>query len=242
MQPAATTAGTGFRLAFALADRNIGDVHPLEVPRDVLAARQTALAGERWAMLDEVHGTEMVDVDTALDALGGPPSSAMPTILGRGDVLLTRRAGRRLAVWVGDCAPVGVLGDGGTLVAFHAGWAGLAAGIVDIAVEAISAAGERPIEAVCGPLIGPCCYEFGEADLRRVAAGVGAPVDEIVGTTNTGTRALDVPSALRHALGRRGLHPTEVGGCTGCQPERWYSHRVRRDTGRHALVVWSEHR
>lgn len=187
-------------------------------------------------MLDEVHGTEIVDVDARL--VGGCVS-AQPAVLARGDVLVTRTPGRQLGVWVGDCAAIAVLGDGGTLVAMHAGWVGLAAGVVDVALDQLAAVGERPTEAVRGPVIGPCCYEFGAGDLQRVATGVGAETGHIAGRTRDGSVALDVGAAVRAALLRRGVTPVEIAGCTGCEPERWYSHRVRRDAGRHALVAWS---
>ena len=187
-------------------------------------------------MVDEVHGTGIVDVDGLLDDGGSGP---MPALLATGDVLVTRVPGRQLGVWVGDCAAVAVLGDGGTLLAIHAGWAGLAAGIIDVALDHLAERGERPLDAVRGPVIGPCCYEFGAADLECVAAGVGASVGEIAAATRDGRVALDVAAAVRRALHRRGVSPHEIHGCTGCVAERWYSHRARGDLGRHALVSWS---
>ena len=227
---------TDRRLVSALADRRVGDVHPLNVPLPLLADRQRRVAGERWAMVDEVHGTAVVDVDAALGSCG---RGAMPAVLGRGDIMVTSRPQRRLGVWVADCAPIAVVGDGGTLLAMHAGWAGLAAGIVDAALDLLADRGERPVEAVRGPVIGPCCYEFGLDDLERVAAAVGRPAPEVTGRTREGTTALDVPAAVRAALQRRGITPLEIGGCTSCRADRWYSHRRRGEAERHALVVWT---
>jgi copper oxidase (laccase) domain-containing protein len=227
------------RLRWAVADRSIGDVHPGRVPLAELARRQRATSGDRWVMIDEVHGTEIVDVDAIVGRAG---ATSLPALVATGDVLSTRVPGRQLGVWVGDCAAIAVLGDGGTVVALHAGWAGLAAGIVDVALCQLARRGERPVEAVRGPVIGPCCYEFGVADLERVATGAQVAVERIIGETNDGGVALDVGAAVRAALERHGVRPTEVPGCTGCAGERWYSHRARGDLGRHALVAWSEAR
>jgi copper oxidase (laccase) domain-containing protein len=93
--------------------------------------------------------------------------------------------------------------------------------------------------AVLGPCIHACCYEFGADDLERVAAGVGVDTDAVVGTTAWGSRALDVPAAVRAGLARRGVRLDAIGSCTGCD-DRFHSHRRRAESGRHALVSWFE--
>ena len=90
--------------------------------------------------------------------------------------------------------------------------------------------------AVLGPVIGPCCYEFGRDDLARSRAGVHASPAAIAGTTLDGTAALDVPAAVRSALDHHAIDLDAVGPCTGCD-DRWFSHRVRADLGRHATVA-----
>jgi copper oxidase (laccase) domain-containing protein len=59
---------------------------------------------------------------------------------------------------------------------------------------------------------------------------------EIAGTTVDGSTALDVPAAVRSALAHHGIELDVVGPCTGCD-DRWFSHRVRTDLGRHATVA-----
>ena len=216
----------------AVTERADGDVHPQQVDAHTLWRRQHDVTGSRWVMLDEVHGVDVVTVD-ALESVAWP-------IAGTGDVLVAQRSTEMLAVWVADCAPVALFGaDGSTRVLAHGGWRGLAAGVLDVAVDAIEAAGTLVAAAVLGPCIHACCYEFGADDLARVARGVGAPPRELVGLTRWGERALDVPAAVAAGLARRGVELDAVGTCTGCDL-RFRSHRRRADQERHAILAWFE--
>ena len=156
----------------AVTECSDGDVHPELVDADTLWLRQLALTGDRWVMLDEVHGVDVVAVDS-LDDVAWP-------LAGTGDVLVADRSSETLAVWVADCAPLALFGANGTTrVVAHGGWRGLADGVIDVAVDALESTGTQVAAAVLGPCIHPCCYEFGAADLERVAArrrGVGAPM------------------------------------------------------------------
>jgi len=145
---------------------------------------------------------------------------------------------------VADCAPVVLFGSSAVGVA-HAGWRGLQAGILDAAVTALRDASETgligggDVFAVVGPHIGPECYEFGAAELEELVAQFGP---EVASTTAWGTAALDVGAAVRAALRSCGVQRIiEVGECTSCDADRYFSHRARRDSGRHAMVVWMEH-
>ncbi len=219
----ATTATT-----VVATDRADGDVHPERVGRALLTARQLAATGRTWTMIDQVHGVAVCEPRP------GPAPSA-----GRGDVLVVRRPGAAAAVWAADCAPIVLVGAAGGLAAVHAGWRGLAAGVLDVAVEAVRASGEEIVAAVLGPVIHPCCYAFGRSDLARVAGGVHARTPVVTARTREGDVALDVPAAVGAALRHAGVGLDVVGPCTGCD-ERWYSHRRRGDTGRHAVVAWTE--
>ncbi len=147
-----------------------------------------------------------------------------------------------VAVWAADCAEIVLFGRDGDVVGCHAGWRGLAAGVIDVAVNETPG----PLAAVLGPCIHPCCYEFGALELQRVADGVRVAPEFIAGTTasghgSTGTAgrlALDVPAAVAAALARHGIELDVIGPCTGCD-ERWFSHR-RGDVERHAVVAWYE--
>ena len=160
------------------------------------------------------------------------------------DVIVTSDADTHLAIWAGDCAPVVLCGAGGTLVAVHAGWKGLAGGVLDVAVDVITGRGDRVGAAVLGPCIHAECYEFGPKELHAVAGGIaggGDPdvaVAAITATTASGRTALDLPAAVAFALRRHDVELDTIGGCTACDP-RWFSHRARADVARHAVVAWT---
>ncbi len=225
----------GGRVAVAVAtERGDGDVHPERVDAGTLAQRQRALTGSTWVMLDEVHGTDVVVVDA--DSVNPWP------LAGPGDVLLADRAAATLAVWAADCAPIALYGASGeSWVVADGGWRGLAAGVIDVAVDALESTGTSVAVAVLGPCIHPCCYEFGSVELDRVAGGVGVAASAVTGSTTWGARALDVPAAVAAGLSRRGVALDVVGACTGCD-DRFRSHRRRADLERHAVVAWFEER
>jgi YfiH family protein len=150
------------------------------------------------------------------------------------DAAVTSVPGAAIAVQTADCVPIALVADGAVGVV-HAGWRGLAAGVVEAAVQALADAGGGPARAQIGPCIRARCYEFGPTDLDRVAERLG---DGVRATTAWGTPALDVVRAATAALRRAGV--TEVadsGVCTACSPAH-YSHRARGETGRQALVAW----
>jgi YfiH family protein len=130
-------------------------------------------------------------------------------------------------VFVADCLPVALYGPGG-LALVHAGWRGLAGGIVGAAAEAVEAEA-----AVIGPGIGPCCYEVGEEVLDAFAE---------LGDGVAAGRMLDLPEVARRLLAAAGVSEVESAGlCTNCEQELFFSHR--RDngrTGRQAGIAWIE--
>ncbi len=198
---------------------------------DMRPDRADSMRDPAWVMVDEEHGVEVFDADAGA---GSPPVGTLPI----GDVIVTRRADVPVAIWAGDCAPVVLCGADGTLVAVHAGWKGLAAGVLDVAVGALRSRGDRVAAAVLGPCIHPECYEFGPNELAAVAAGLGVEVASITGRTAGGGTALDVPAAVAAGLARHGVTLDVVGACTACD-RRWFSHRSRRDEARHAVVAWT---
>lgn len=222
----------GRAVVAAVTERDDGDVHPERVDADTLRRRQIELTGAPWVMVDEVHGIEVVDVDD-LRAPWAP-------LVGVGDVLRAERSVEPMAVWAADCAPVALFGANGTSrVLVHAGWRGVASGVLDVAVDALESTGTTTAAAVLGPCLHGCCNEFGADDLDRVAAGVGIGRADLASTTAWGTLGLDVPSAVIAGLTRRGIALDVVGPCTGCDV-RFRSHRCRAEPERHALVAWFE--
>jgi YfiH family protein len=186
---------------------------------------EVAAAPRPWTWLQQVHGADVVVVDR-------PGASAGV----EADAAVTATAGCSLAVRTADCAPLVLVGRRSVGVV-HAGWRGLAAGIVAGAVDALRALDDDVVSAHLGPCIRPGCYEFGTGDLDEVARHLGPGVRA---TTTWGTPALDLPAAVAAALRAEGV--TELhddAGCTACD-RRWYSHRARGEPERIATVAWIE--
>ena len=195
----------------------------------MLAERQQALVGSQLALAEQVHGIEVSRVDSGH---GWP-------VVGRADVLVAEHDDPvPIGIWAADCAPILLIGSSGTVVAAHGGWRGLAAGVIDVAVAQFGGTGQSIRAALVGPVIHACCYEFGSDDLEAVAAGVHAAPETVLATTATGRQALDVPAAINAGFAVHGIDVESSGPCTGCD-DRWFSHRVRGEPGRHAVIAWS---
>ena len=140
---------------------------------------------------------------------------------------VVRQPGLAALVFVADCLPVALYGPGG-LAMVHAGWRGLAGGIVGSAAETVEAT-----TAAIGPGIGPCCYEVGE-EVLDAFAGLGEGI--------AAGRMLDLPEVARRLLVEAGVEQVESAGlCTSCEQDLFFSHR--RDhgrTGRQAGIAWIE--
>ncbi len=188
-------------------------------------AQRASLAGGRWTRLRQQHGADVVTVTAPGEADGAAADAAVTAV---GDAVL--------AVRTADCAPLALVAAEGVVAAVHAGWRGLAAGVVEDATAAVRGLGGRRIRAFVGPCIGPECYEFGPRPLEELAARLGRGV---ISRTAWGTAALDIPAAVRAALRRAGVTDViEADRCTACEAESWYSHRARGETDRHVLATW----
>jgi len=197
-----------------------GDFH-LDADPVGLAQRQQAFTPGAWTHLDEVHGTRVRIVTRA-----GEWDRC------EGDAAVTRVPGAVLSVWVGDCAPVVLVGedhDGGVIATAHAGWRGALDGVLPATVAAMHARGVR---AVLGPCIDACCYEFGPDLLATFVQRFGM---HVASTTTWGTPSLSMPEVVRRSLAECEVPVQRVGGCTRCDP-RWFSHR-RGDLGRHVMTA-----
>lgn len=136
---------------------------------------------------------------------------------------------QRVAVMVltADCLPV-ALGREGAVAVVHAGWRGLAAGVLEEGVRAVGGLpGRGPIEAVIGPAAGVCCYEVG----AEVHAALGSPRRE--------RSPIDLRAIARARLLAAGVaRVRDVAACTICDA-RFFSHRREGDgAGRQAGVAW----
>ena len=224
---------------------NLG-LHTGDDPAHVGAnrARLLALAGQsRAAWLEQVHGARIVRADEVIDAA---PDAAAPV---QADASVTDRAGAVCVVMVADCLPVLLCDAQGRAVgAAHAGWRGLAAGIIEqtaARVAALAGGAADEIHAYLGPAIGPQAFEVG-ADVRD------AFLDTAAQSEHDGTRqafvAIDGAPGKFHAdlyalarlrLARAGVaHVSGGSACTVTERTRFYSYRRDRVTGRMAAAVW----
>jgi purine-nucleoside/S-methyl-5'-thioadenosine phosphorylase / adenosine deaminase len=187
----------------------------------------TAAGGDPGAatMAWQVHGTDVREVTE--DPAGGrflqPGAEPLP----KSDGLVTSTAARPLVLLTADCLPVAIArAGGGRLAVLHAGWRGLAAGVVEQGADAVG--GE--LVAAVGPGAGPCCYEVGEDVAGVLRARFGADVVR--------DGRADLWLCARRALESAGAVRVEVAGeCTICAPERFFSHRRDRGvTGRQGVV------
>jgi YfiH family protein len=163
--------------------------------------------GRTLAQGHQVHGARVVlDGDGEVQDADGQAST---------------RAGVAAIVLVADCLPVALAGPHAVAM-LHAGWRGLAAGVLEAGVRAV---GAGPLTAAIGPGIGPCCYQ------------VGPEVHAAFGTSGA---TLDLKAIARQRLRAAGVGEVhDCGLCTACEPERFFSHRRDRGlTGRQAGVAW----
>jgi YfiH family protein len=182
-----------------------------------------------FALARQVHGTELARVPARHAGAGFEDPS---TAVGPADILVTDQRQVPLAILVADCLPI-VLASDQLLVAIHAGWRGLASGILARALSVFP--DPSGVAAAIGPAIGPCHYEVGPEVVRAVEAGSpgGAVVER-----RDGSVALDLRRTAEIGLATGGVPEVEVAeACTACLPERFYSHRRDGRTGRHAMVA-----
>lgn len=190
----------------------------------VVDARRASIATGPWTVLQQVHGARVLIVEEPGGGAGEAADAAVTTVVGA-----------TLAVLTADCAPVALGSSEGVVGIAHAGWKGLRAGVIEATVKAMRRLGATRVEAVLGPCIHPCCYEFGVEDLERVAERLG---DGVRGTDRDGRPALDLPGGVRAALHAAGA--TLVGDaaeCTSCSGGYW-SWRAGGGARRQATVAW----
>ena len=199
------------------------------------ALLQQSLPG-RPAWIAQVHGVAVVDA--AAVGEGKPVLTA--------DASIARAPGIVCAVMTADCLPVLFADvDGKVVGAAHAGWRGLAAGVLGETIKAMRAAGAGDITAWMGPSIGPEQFEVGEDVRDSFAAGalpgeqsaVMAAFKQYPG--RPGKYLADIFALARLFLARDGV--TKVSGgssCTATDKSRFFSYRRDHVTGRQASLIW----
>jgi len=199
--------------------------------------RFVALLGARPLWLRQVHGCSVVRATAEL-AAAEPPQA---------DAAWTDEPGIACIVQAADCLPLLMAAPGGRAVAAaHAGWRGLAGGVVEAALGALCAAArcEPPQVSVwLGPCIGPRRFEVGADVLQAFGqAPHSAEPRHFIDAAPSGGAArwlANLPQLARERLARVGVQ--RVGGgnwCTVEQPSRFFSYRRDGVTGRLAAAIW----
>ena len=208
------------------ASLNLGD-HVGDVPAAVVTNRRrlrdSLPADPTW--LRQVHGIRCVD------AAQTPPDS-------EADAAWTNAPGVVCAVLTADCLPVLLCDDAGTVVAAaHAGWRGLAAGVIESTVRSMNVPGERLI-AWLGPAIGPQRFEVGDEVRARFAAHDPQAASAFI-PHGEGKWLCDIYRLARQRLAALGV--CRLAGadfCTVRDADRFYSYRRDGVTGRMASLIW----
>jgi hypothetical protein len=202
-----------------------------------LAAAAALPAEPSW--LRQVHGARVADLDAAERDVAAAGDTATTA-----DAAMTRCRGRVCAILTADCLPVLLAADSGDLVAAaHAGWRGLAAGVIEATVAAVSRAGGMPphrLLAWLGPAIGPKHFEVG-AEVREALLGTDPAAESAFAPNARGRFMADLEQLARGRLAVAGVDRIYGGGtCTYADAARYFSHRRDGVTGRQAALIWLE--
>jgi YfiH family protein len=208
--------------------------HVGDMPEAVAENRRRLCGAARLpaepAWLNQVHGARVVDLD-ALDEGAIPPEA---------DAALTRRPGRVCAILTADCLPVLLAAESGHAVAAaHAGWRGLAGGVIEAAVRALAVV-PASLVAWLGPAIGPRHFEVG-SEVRELLLTEDSEASACLVPNGRGRFMADLPALARRRLARLGVQRIYGGGeCTYRHADKYFSYRRDGITGRQATLIWLE--
>ena len=227
VQAVVTTRQGGYSLP-PYQEWNLGD-HVGDAPdkvranRGLLRERLNLPAEPLW--LRQVHGCAVARAGTA-----GPDCEA--------DAIVAEKPGQVCAVLTADCLPVLLCDrDCRRIAAVHAGWRGLASGVLEAAVQRMRIPGPRLL-AWLGPAIGPAAFEVGR-EVRQVFVNRVARAARAFVAGGADRWHADIYELARQRLAE--LQVGFVGGgdcCTVADPERFYSYRRDGVTGRMASLIW----
>ncbi|MEQ1581726.1 MAG: peptidoglycan editing factor PgeF [Steroidobacteraceae bacterium] len=208
---------------------HVGD-HPAAVLENRRRLRAALKLSTEPLWLNQVHG---VAVAQPAWQTGRPPTADVCVYNGSA-------GGQRgvCAVLTADCLPVLFCDLAGTRVAAaHAGWRGLAAGVLARAVEALGVPGDQLL-AWIGPAIGPAAFEVGD-DVVQAFTSVHAEAKSAFEPNSRGRWQADLAGLARQELKRLGI--TRIHGvdrCTVSEPDCFFSYRRDGQTGRLATLIW----
>ena len=182
-------------------------------------------AEPRW--LNQVHGAGVVRWEDVDD--GNPPDA---------DAIVSARGGSLCLVRTADCLPVLLAArDGSEIGAVHAGWRGLAAGVIEAAVDALQTS-PADLLAWFGPAISQPAFEVGE-EVREAFCAISGDADAAFEQNDRGRWQADLYRLGRQRLAAAGVTAVYGGGlCTYADPGRFYSYRRDGSTGRLLTFVY----
>ena len=210
------------------ASMNVGlrvDDDPARVEANRRLLKQFLPAEPKW--LNQVHGTRVVDAQTITHPV-------------EADASVSTSGGCVSVVMVADCLPILIAERTGSIVAAaHAGWRGLAAGVIENTVRALDTP-PRNLLAYLGPAIGPSAFEVGN-EVRDAFIAVDQAAQIAFHPHQPGKWLADLFLLARQRLAKAGLANVYGGGqCTYSDPGRFYSHRRDKVSGRMAALIWIE--
>lgn len=203
---------------------HVGD-DPALVNKNRARLRATLRLPAEPCWLEQVHGSAVVE------------AGSWPTPM-RADACVARGPGRVCAVLTADCLPVLFCSRSGDRVAAaHAGWRGLAGGVLDSAMSSLGLPGDELL-AWLGPAIGPSAFEVGE-EVRIAFTARDAAAAQAFQPNARGRWQADLYGLARLELARLGVRTVCGGGaCTYAEQDRFFSYRRDGLTGRMATLVW----
>ena len=202
----------------------VGD-DPAAVDANRRRLRSVLPAEPKW--LHQVHGARVIRAEQP----GEVPDA---------DAAVTTQANSVCAIMIADCMPVLFADrDGHAVGAAHAGWRGLAAGVLENTIDAMGIAPAKLI-AWLGPAIGPSAFEVGN-DVRDAFLGSDPAAEHAFRAHLPGKWLADLFMLARQRLARAGVTEVHGGGlCTHSDPARFFSHRRDKVSGRMAALIWME--
>jgi polyphenol oxidase len=194
--------------------RKVGDTP--EAVDENLSSVRAAMNGRPAAWVRQVAGDKVLRVSE-----GG--------LAGEADALITSEPDLCLSVAIADCVPVALVG-GREVAMVHSGWRGTIAGVSGKAARELQG---PAIRAYIGPSIRRCCYEVSQELADQFAAVFGEDV--------VSGRYLSLQDAISKDLEEAGVEVHDLGLCSGCRPDLFYSHRMQKPlTGRNLATVVRE--
>jgi hypothetical protein len=212
---------TGPFASMNLGQRIDDDMQSVRTNRASL--RDLLPAEPKWLL--QVHGARVVDADRL----------QLPV---EADAAVARNPGSVCTVMVADCLPVLLTDRAGSVVAAaHAGWRGLAGGVLENTVRAMGTAPDKLL-AYLGPAIGSSAFEVG-ADVRDAFLARSADAATAFVAHKPGKWLADLSALARQRLRASGVTQIYGGGlCTYSNPRRFFSYRRDKITGRMAALIW----